>query len=601
MSTFQSHGIAMSSRRDMPDLPSHRSFSSSSKNFKNSLHNNSSPKKSIQRRSIGNKKRSSHSTTNLLQGTGHSSGKRRGSKSSERKHSFGHDNSNVLISNATIENSTGGPVRQFELGMLKSPGAEVKRFEFSDSTTTKIDESKPFGSGSTEPPPLSYAIDDSVDALCIVQNGSKRWYPGKIIKENFDGTFNILFNDGELQKNVNTSDMRRTKKRQQQQSQQQQRQQQVVQQMQPKPSSTEVSSLAIPSSFVPKPKNFLSLDLHEVQKSISNDKRMMVSSIGSPGSILSNGESIPFLSSSSPEMSIVNLKMPDALNEPLMTSSKRPSRKEGDSYGEYADDIEVIYSARIHTDTEIDAVVLKSPYLIPHLSDMNRSLDLSLSDDHEVFSLVGKSATIAGTGVAPSLSTLVPVLSAGKAFDFVGRDVPEHAKLNINRVTSAGNTNKLKKKVDAHTSKAVDDYTISLARRSPITKNDEHGGSLTVRSITEDHVDQNHSIAQRAGKSVDQSRTGKSKGIGQPFAAEPMKAADSLHALVDVEMDDGDSASGVLSNEYTEDEFSIGESESEDEDRIFEIPSVFDSPSGKALFSTRNNAFTKGKGTAFFI
>jgi hypothetical protein len=595
----------MSSRRDVTDLPSHRSFSSSSKNFKSNMHNNSTPIKSIQRRSMG-KKRSSNSSTNLLQASVHSSGKRRSSLSSERKPPcLSHDN-NLHLNNTAVETSAVHK-RHFETIQPKSPAAEVKKFESLGSTTNLSDESKLLAfQQPLEVQPLPYAIDDSVDALCVVQNGSKRWYPGKIIKENFDGTFNILFNDGELQKNVNASDMRHTKKRQQQHKHQQQRQQQVVQQMQPKPAPV-VSSLELSSSFVPKPKNFLSLDLNDVQKNVSSDRRTATSGIGSPGSLLSNGESIPFLSCSSPvEM---NTKKFFAVDELQQVSSKKLLHKEDYAYGEYSDDIEVICSARIQTDTEFDAdtaVVLKSPYLIPHLSDLNRSLEMTLSDEPDGFSLVGKSATIAGTGATASLSTLVPVLNAGKAFDFVDRDMPAH------RVTSAGNATKQKKKkdgtggnrgtvdpYDVHPSKAVDDSTISLERRSPKAKEDERDGSLTIRSITEDRCERNYSIVQRSGRSAGQNRTGKSKVIAQPFAVEPMKSVDSLHALVDVEVDDGDSTSEVVSKECTEDEFSIGGSDSEDEDRIFEIPSVFDSPSGKSLFSTRKNAFTKGKGIVF--
>lgn len=58
-----------------------------------------------------------------------------------------------------------------------------------------------------------YQNGNNVDALCIVQNGSKRWYPGTVIGCNIDGSFQIKFLDGEIKSNVITTEMRLTKKR----------------------------------------------------------------------------------------------------------------------------------------------------------------------------------------------------------------------------------------------------------------------------------------------------------------------------------------------------------------------------------------------------
>lgn len=62
-----------------------------------------------------------------------------------------------------------------------------------------------------------FKIDDLVDGLCILPNGSKRWFPGKILEviPRLQGEFlyTILFNDGEMGKEKSKEEIRLTKNR----------------------------------------------------------------------------------------------------------------------------------------------------------------------------------------------------------------------------------------------------------------------------------------------------------------------------------------------------------------------------------------------------
>ena len=62
-----------------------------------------------------------------------------------------------------------------------------------------------------------FKIDDLVDGQCLLSNGSKRWFPGKIkeIKEvNGETLYIILFNDGEISPEKRADEIRLSKNRQ---------------------------------------------------------------------------------------------------------------------------------------------------------------------------------------------------------------------------------------------------------------------------------------------------------------------------------------------------------------------------------------------------
>ena len=57
-----------------------------------------------------------------------------------------------------------------------------------------------------------YTVGDSVDGLFTVTNGTQRWYPGKITAVNADGTYDVLYNDGDSEKGKYVSSLRLSKK-----------------------------------------------------------------------------------------------------------------------------------------------------------------------------------------------------------------------------------------------------------------------------------------------------------------------------------------------------------------------------------------------------
>ena len=58
---------------------------------------------------------------------------------------------------------------------------------------------------------ISFVVDDTVDGMCILPNGTQRWYPGRISLVNFDGTYSVKFMDGDVHDNKIASEIRHTK------------------------------------------------------------------------------------------------------------------------------------------------------------------------------------------------------------------------------------------------------------------------------------------------------------------------------------------------------------------------------------------------------
>jgi serine/threonine protein kinase len=61
-----------------------------------------------------------------------------------------------------------------------------------------------------------FAVGDSIDGLSITKNGSQRWFPGKIKTLNGNGTFGVIYVDGDEDPNKKESELRPTKQRKQQ-------------------------------------------------------------------------------------------------------------------------------------------------------------------------------------------------------------------------------------------------------------------------------------------------------------------------------------------------------------------------------------------------
>eukprot|EP01039_Chlorochromonas_danica_P005656 gene5655-6238_t len=75
-----------------------------------------------------------------------------------------------------------------------------------------------------------YQIGDLVDGLFSLENGSKRWYPGRVTGINEDLTFAILFDDGDIIPKQRACDLRPTKRRLPPLAKSRQKQQEVVEQ-----------------------------------------------------------------------------------------------------------------------------------------------------------------------------------------------------------------------------------------------------------------------------------------------------------------------------------------------------------------------------------
>eukprot|EP00597_Dinobryon_sp_UTEXLB2267_P010353 CAMPEP_0170102936 /NCGR_PEP_ID=MMETSP0020_2-20130122/3183_1 /TAXON_ID=98059 /ORGANISM="Dinobryon sp., Strain UTEXLB2267" /LENGTH=1801 /DNA_ID=CAMNT_0010326383 /DNA_START=623 /DNA_END=6028 /DNA_ORIENTATION=- len=430
-------------------------------------------------------------------------------------------------------------------------------------------------------------------------------------KVNFDGSYNLLFTDGELRKNITCNDMRRTKKRQQQQKQQQER---VALQLQPKPPS--LPTLNIKTADIQKPrapKNFLSPDAQDLSNStdngstFGNEVKSGVNygnscsiSIGS----LSN-ESIPFLYNSSPE----DDKKKDGLQknavDDLKNEIEQPMRRFSIKDEEIFDEVEVICSARIEIDADMDAVTaVKSPYLRPNLSDTDLLIAETLLDEHDELLLTGKSAVIPGTGVIPSLSSIS-----------MRQEVRDREN---NSISSAGNNNDRNKKKRGSISGFngnLSPYELMMNRNAAFSAADDMsivatvgdnntGESLTVRSIHSDGDGNDHSSKAKAS---DRNTKDKAKG-SRKIIQKGMKldTKDSIRDLIDGEVDSvGDESASEGSCEQADErsqeesgENSDDEQDSEDELRIFEIPSVFDTvaaPSGRFGIGLRKNAFSSGR------
>ena len=62
-------------------------------------------------------------------------------------------------------------------------------------------------------PPKVFIPGDVVDGLVVTSNGSSRWFPGTVHAANNDGTYHVLYNDGDEEKNKPSKDLRYPKKR----------------------------------------------------------------------------------------------------------------------------------------------------------------------------------------------------------------------------------------------------------------------------------------------------------------------------------------------------------------------------------------------------
>ena len=59
----------------------------------------------------------------------------------------------------------------------------------------------------------TYAENDEIMGLCTLPNGTQRWFPGKVVKCNEDGTFEVLYRDGEVELKKPSSQLKAPRKR----------------------------------------------------------------------------------------------------------------------------------------------------------------------------------------------------------------------------------------------------------------------------------------------------------------------------------------------------------------------------------------------------
>jgi hypothetical protein len=58
---------------------------------------------------------------------------------------------------------------------------------------------------------VAFLLEDTVDGMCVLPNGTHRWYPGRITAVNADGTYTIKFLDGDVHENKIACEIRHTK------------------------------------------------------------------------------------------------------------------------------------------------------------------------------------------------------------------------------------------------------------------------------------------------------------------------------------------------------------------------------------------------------
>lgn len=58
---------------------------------------------------------------------------------------------------------------------------------------------------------VAFLLEDTVDGMCVLPNGTQRWYPGRITAVNADGTYTVKFMDGDVHENKIACEIRHTK------------------------------------------------------------------------------------------------------------------------------------------------------------------------------------------------------------------------------------------------------------------------------------------------------------------------------------------------------------------------------------------------------
>lgn len=56
-----------------------------------------------------------------------------------------------------------------------------------------------------------FLLEDTVDGMCVLPNGTHRWYPGRITAVNINGTYTVKFLDGDVHENKIACEIRHTK------------------------------------------------------------------------------------------------------------------------------------------------------------------------------------------------------------------------------------------------------------------------------------------------------------------------------------------------------------------------------------------------------
>ena len=58
---------------------------------------------------------------------------------------------------------------------------------------------------------MTFILDDVVDGLWVLANGTQRWYPGRISCVNTNGTYSVKYLDGDVHENKTCAEIRHSK------------------------------------------------------------------------------------------------------------------------------------------------------------------------------------------------------------------------------------------------------------------------------------------------------------------------------------------------------------------------------------------------------
>jgi hypothetical protein len=104
-------------------------------------------------------------------------------------------------------------IRPSKSKTFKKPNRSPKSAAVEDSVEASPLKTLPSLKLKPTTPTRQFVVGDAVDGQCEVSNGGKRWFPGKIVAVNSDGTFGIEYNDGDRDAAKSEAEIRYSKSR----------------------------------------------------------------------------------------------------------------------------------------------------------------------------------------------------------------------------------------------------------------------------------------------------------------------------------------------------------------------------------------------------